>query len=311
MIRCSFAYRQVEGQPSKKPKKDRDKRAVAILKDSRPLVCVFQDTEPPESSPILRKSTKVLGTIRRVRSTKVTQYHANIRENNGPSLGKIQVKLHHQRSRSAVKFEDVTRGKQKARIRRETSAVSGMRVMIMHQNRHRKPLSSEPSMTRGGSASRRRSVRGRSQTCRILRQPCRYNLKGPCTRSLCEYWHPPERQFRKTESGCTAGDKCLFPHSKVRKGAVAIVKTVPQLGCVSQDSETSGPPKSAKYLGHPRHKVLGSIRRVRFTQSTLRQAGIEDRGPSPGKLQVQIPHQRSPYALKFQDGSQEETERQE
>ena len=199
----------------------------------------------------------------------------------------------------------------KVRIRRETSAVSGMRVMIMHQNRHRKPLPSEPSMTRGGSASRRRSVTGRSQTCRILRQPCRYNLKGPCTRSLCEYWHPPERQFHKTESGCTAGDKCLFPHSKVREGAVAIVKTVPQLGCVSHDSETSGPPKSAKYLGNPRHKVLGSIRRVRFTQSTLRQASIEDRGPSPGKLQDQIPHQRSPYALKFQDGSREETERQE
>ena len=89
------------------------------------------------------------------------------------------------------------------------------------------------------------------------------------------------------------------------------MKTVPQLGCVSQDAEPSGLPKHVKYLGNPRHKVLGSIRRVRFTQSTLRQASIEDRGPSPGKLQVQIPHQRSPYGLKFQDGSREETERQE
>ena len=58
---------------------------------------------------------------------------------------------------------------------------------------------SEPSMSRSRSASRKRSVRGRSQTCRILRQSCRYKLKGPCTRSLCEYWHPPERQFHKTE----------------------------------------------------------------------------------------------------------------
>ena len=38
--------------------------AVAILKDARQLGCVFQDTEPPESLPILRKSTKVLGSIR-------------------------------------------------------------------------------------------------------------------------------------------------------------------------------------------------------------------------------------------------------
>ena len=106
VIRRSFANRQVEGQPSKKPKKDGDKSVVIILKDSRQLVCVFQDTEPPESSPILRKSTNVLGTIRRVRSTKVTQCHANIRENNGPSLGKIQVKIPHQRSPYALKFED-------------------------------------------------------------------------------------------------------------------------------------------------------------------------------------------------------------
>ena len=38
--------------------------------------------------------------------------------------------------------------------------VSGMRLMIVHQKRHGKP--------RGGSASRKRSVRGRSQTGRIL-----------------------------------------------------------------------------------------------------------------------------------------------
>ena len=40
---------------------------------------------------------------------------------------------------------------------------------------------SEPSMTRGRSVSRKRSVIGRSQTGRILRQPCRYYLKSTCT----------------------------------------------------------------------------------------------------------------------------------
>ena len=33
--------------PAKKPKKDGDKSAVAILKDARQLGCAFQDTEPP------------------------------------------------------------------------------------------------------------------------------------------------------------------------------------------------------------------------------------------------------------------------
>ena len=45
---------------------------------------------------------------------------------------------------------------------------------------------SEPSVTRGRSTSRKRSARGRSQTGRILRQPCRYCLKGTCTRSPCD-----------------------------------------------------------------------------------------------------------------------------
>ena len=78
---------------------------MATVRDLRQLGCVFQDTEPPESSTILPKHTKVLGPIRRVRFTKATQRHANIREK-GPSLGKIQVKIPHQRSPYAMKFED-------------------------------------------------------------------------------------------------------------------------------------------------------------------------------------------------------------
>ena len=76
------------------------------LKDARQLGCVFQDTKPPESLPILQKSTKVLGSIRRVRFTKATQRHANIRENKGPWLGTIQVEVLRQRRPYALKFED-------------------------------------------------------------------------------------------------------------------------------------------------------------------------------------------------------------
>ena len=58
-------------------------------------------------------------------------------------------------------------------------------------------------------------------------------------------------------------------------------------------------------------KVLGPIRRIRFTQSGLRQASIrEKKGPSLGEIQVKSPHQRSPYAMKCEDRSHEETERQ-
>ena len=98
----------------------------------------------------------------------------------------------------------------------------------------------------------------------------------------------------------------------MRRGAAAIMKTVPQLGCVSQDSEPSRLPKGVKYQGTRRKKFLGSIRRVRFTQSTLRQALIrENKCPSLGQIQVKVPHQRSPNAMKFDDRSQEETERQQ
>ena len=118
---------------------------------------------------------------------------------------------------------------------------------------------SEPSVSRGRSVSRKRNIQGKCNPGVILRQPCRYCLKETCTRTLREYWHPPECQFYKTETGCKAGDKCLFPHHKVDeqpnkkpkkgfhshkgrasddKNAVAVVKSVPQLGCVSQDSES-------------------------------------------------------------------------
>ena len=117
---------------------------------------------------------------------------------------------------------------------------------------------SEPIVSRGRSVSRKRSVRGKGNHGSILGQPCRYYLRGTCTRTPCEYWHPPECQFYKNETGCKDGDECMFPHHEVGeqtnkkpkkgyyshkrkesddKNAVDVVKIVPQLGCVSQDSE--------------------------------------------------------------------------
>ena len=88
--------------------------------------------------------------------------------------------------------------------------------------------------------------------------PCKYFLRGTCTKSLSEYWHPPECQFYKSESGCNFVAECLFPHWKVEehpdrkpkhgddKSASSLMKSVRQLSCVSQDNER---PESAAILG--------------------------------------------------------------
>ena len=58
--KCPCAHRQVNKQPSKRSKKNGDKSAVAMLKITRQLGCVFQDMEPPKSTTILRKSSNIL-----------------------------------------------------------------------------------------------------------------------------------------------------------------------------------------------------------------------------------------------------------
>ena len=74
---------------------------------------------------------------------------------------------------------------------------------------------SEPPTQRGRCASRKKNLRGRSPSGKFARQPCKDYLKGICTKSLCDYWHPPECRFYKSESGCTFGDKCSFAHRQV------------------------------------------------------------------------------------------------
>ena len=79
---------------------------MAILKDARQLRCVFQDVEPPKSSSILRKRTKILRPTRRAHCSKATLRHANIRESEGPSLGIICPTDPCERCPYAPKFED-------------------------------------------------------------------------------------------------------------------------------------------------------------------------------------------------------------
>ena len=59
-------------------------------------------------------------------------------------------------------------------------------------------------------------------------------------------------------------------------------------------------------------KVLHAIQRGPFAKSTLRHASIQEKkGPTLGKIQVKPRHQRSPYFIKFEVRSHEETARQQ
>ena len=121
------------------------------------------------------------------------------------------------------------------------------------------PNPSPSSSTRQNerNASRTRSPRRKSPSGRTSRWPCKDYLKGTCTNSFCEKWHPPECLFYKTKSGCRFGKKCSYAHRQVDeqpskrskkngdKSAVAMLKSTRQLGCVFHDVE---PPKSSSIL---------------------------------------------------------------
>ena len=72
---------------------------------------------------------------------------------------------------------------------------------------------SEPSMSRGRSVSRNISIRGKSNHGAILRQSWRCYLESTCTRSPCEYVHPPECQFCKNRNGLQSRGLVFVPAS--------------------------------------------------------------------------------------------------
>ena len=55
----------------------------------------------------------------------------------------------------------------------------------------------------------------KSPSGRMSRWPCKDYLKGTCTNSFCEKWHPPECLFYKSESGCRFGEECSYAHRQV------------------------------------------------------------------------------------------------
>ena len=170
------------------------------------------------------------------------------------------------------------------------------------------------------NASRRKHLRGRSPSGKFARQPCKDYLTCICTKSPCDYRHPPECQLYRFESVCKFGDKCSLAHRQVEgqpskkpkmdgdKRTVAMLKDVRQLGCVFRDTE---PPESLPILRRST-KVLEPIRRVQFSKShtTSRKHSSKQRS-----IAWSDSNQKSSSAQsvppKFEDRSQEEIERQE
>ena len=187
------------------------------------------------------------------------------------------------------------------------------------------------------NASRTRSPRGKSPSGRMSRWPCKDYLKGTCTNSFREKWHPPVCVFYKSENGHRFGEKCSCLHRQVEqqpskrskkngdKSAVAMLKkheqhhrtvrpvvygyssNTRQLGCVFQDVE---PPKSSSIL-RKSSDIRKPIQCVKFTKAVARHANIRDKNPSLGMICPGDPHQRNRNAPKFEDRCQEETEWQE
>ena len=71
------------------------------------------------------------------------------------------------------------------------------------------------------------------------------------------------------------------------------------------------PPKSSSTVRKRSNILKPILRCVQFTEAVLRHANIRDQKPSLGVICPGDPHQRGANAPKFEDRSQEETERQE
>ena len=138
---------------------------------------------------------------------------------------------------------------EKNSVRRETSAVSGMRPKIVRKNQTTLPphLLSQPYHE--VEVCRGRSIRGRSKHGPILRQPCKYFLKGTALNyfvSIAVLTNvnsiSVNRDVNSAIRACLHAERLRDNPAKnrrrmVTKSAVAFLKSVRQLSCVSQDAE--------------------------------------------------------------------------
>ena len=199
---------------------------------------------------------------------------------------------------------DCCNGKPTGSVLKETLAVSRHDT-----NKRAKPPQPNPSPRASTATECEKCISGR-----MFRLPCKDYLKGTCSNSFCEKWHPPNCLFYKSERWMQiSGKSALMRIAKlmnsqakglkgmVNKSAVVMLKSTTQLGCVFQDME---PPKSSSIL-RKSSDIRKPIRCVQLTKAVVRHANIRDRHPSLGLICPGDHHQRNPYAPKFEDRSQE------
>ena len=121
-------------------------------------------------------------------------------------------------------LEIVGNGKPTGNVWKETIAVSATIWIsvekLHHQIRLRILLCSRMRETR-----REPEVPEERPSGRMSRWPCKDYLKGTCSNSFCEKWHPPECLYYKTKSGCRFGEKCSFAHRQVAEQPTKRSKT--------------------------------------------------------------------------------------
>ena len=82
-------------------------------------------------------------------------------------------------------------------------------------NKRGKSSPSNPSPNSFMQLENPKSQRQKSHSGRMSRWLCKDYFKETSNNPLCEKWHPPERLFYKTKSGCRFGEKCSFAHRQV------------------------------------------------------------------------------------------------
>ena len=144
-------------------------------------------------------------------------------------------------------------------------------------------------------------------------------FKGTCTTPVCEKWHPPKCLFYKSENGCQLGDKCSYANCQVdEQPSKKFVIKVTQQQWENWRIHDNWVANLRIWSRRSLHRFCGRawtcwkpIRCVRFTKTMVRHAYIRDQNPSLGVICPGDPHQRNPNTPKFEDWSQEVTERQE
>ena len=106
--------------------------------------------------------------------------------------------------------------KAKGHCSRGDQSSSGTTVMSV-QKRHQKPVHTLSHQHQEVEVRReKRSLRGRRQSGKSNRQPCKNCLEGSCTELPCDQWHPSECQFHKTETGCNSAKSVGFRTGKLK-----------------------------------------------------------------------------------------------